>query len=185
MSKDNYSGVGFTLWLTGLSGAGKSTIARILAADLSALGLRVEVLDGDQVRAHLSDNLGFSKEDRDRNIRRIGWLCEMLNRHGVVAIVAAISPYRSVRDELRERIPQFIEVAVECPLDVLIARDPKSLYQRALAGEIPHFTGISDPYEPPMTPEVVCSTGDGSSPIESAKKVLTYLIDRQLIPGAD
>src|SRR6185312_11646222 len=127
----------------------KSTISRVLELRLRERGARVEVLDGDIVRTHLSKGLGFSKEDRDENIRRIGFVCELLSRNGVIAIAAAISPYRAVRDELRDRIVHFFEIYMHCPLEVLIARDPKGLYRKARAGEIRHFTGISDPYEPP------------------------------------
>src|ERR1700720_1448141 len=133
---------GFTLWFTGMSGAGKSTISNLLESKLRALGAEVEVLDGDVVRTHLSQGLGFNKEDRDQNIRRIGFVCELLSRHGVIAIAAAISPYRAVRDEVRARIPDFVEVYVECPVEVLAERDVKGLYKKALAGEIPHFTGV-------------------------------------------
>jgi adenylyl-sulfate kinase len=146
---------GFVVWFTGLSGAGKTTAAKLLEQRLRASGERVEVLDGDVVRTRLSKGLGFSKEDRDENVRRIAFVCELLSRHGVIAIVAAVSPYRAVRDEARARIPNFVEVYVECPLDVLIERDTKGLYRKALAGEIQQFTGISDPYEPPLAPEVV------------------------------
>ena len=145
---------GFTLWFTGLSGAGKSTISEIVEARLRADGHKVEVLDGDVVRTHLSRGLGFSREDRDINVRRIGWVCEVLSRNGVVAIAAAISPYRSIREEIRARIPNFVEVFVDCPLEVVAARDVKGLYRKAMAGEIPQFTGVSDPYEPPLNPEV-------------------------------
>jgi adenylyl-sulfate kinase len=161
---------GFTLWFTGLSGAGKSTISSIIADRLRAHGARVELLDGDVVRTHLSKGLGFSKEDRDTNIRRIGFVCELLSRNGVIAIGAAISPYRSVRDEMRSRIANFIEVYVECPLDVVVGRDLKGLYKKALAGELPQFTGVSDPYEPPLHPEVTVHTA-AESPEQSADKV--------------
>src|SRR5690349_24858728 len=123
---------GFTIWFTGLSGAGKSTISEILERELRALGRKVEVLDGDVVRTHLSKGLGFSKEDRDTNIRRIGWVCQVLSRNGVIAIAAAISPYRAVRDEVRQMIGDFVEVYVDCPLDVLVERDTKGLYKKAL-----------------------------------------------------
>jgi adenylyl-sulfate kinase len=149
---------GFTLWFTGLSGAGKSTISDRIAQRLRDCGAKVEVLDGDVVRTHLSRGLGFSREDRDENIRRIGFVCELLSRNGVIAIVAAISPYRAVREEVRGRIENFVEVYVECPVEVLAARDVKGLYQKALAGEIANFTGISDPYEPPATPEITVNS---------------------------
>ncbi|MGA3236364.1 MAG: adenylyl-sulfate kinase [Bryobacteraceae bacterium] len=149
---------GFTLWFTGLSGAGKSTITSLLEQRLRAAGAKVEVLDGDVVRTHLSKGLGFGKEDRDENVRRIGFVCELLSRHGVISMAAAISPYRAVRDELRARIPNFVEVYVECPIEVLAERDVKGLYKKALAGEIPHFTGVSDPYEPPLAPEVTVNS---------------------------
>lgn len=137
-----------------MSGAGKSTISALLENRLREAGAKVEVLDGDVVRTHLSKGLGFGKEDRDENVRRIGFVCELLSRHGVIAIAAAISPYRGVREELRARIANFVEVYVECPIEVLADRDVKGLYKKALAGEIPQFTGITDPYEPPMNPEV-------------------------------
>jgi adenylylsulfate kinase len=149
---------GFTLWLTGLSGAGKSTLARLVAAELVQRGHRVEVLDGDEVRTNLSRGLGFSKEDRDTNIRRIGYVAGLLSRNGVVAISAAISPYRDVREEVRRQHQRFFEVYVRCSLDKLVERDVKGLYHKALAGEISHFTGISDPYEEPLSPELVVET---------------------------
>src|SRR5918993_3311464 len=145
---------GFTLWFTGMSGAGKSTISERVYAHLKEAGAKVELLDGDVVRTHLSKGLGFSKEDRDINIRRIGFVCELLSRNDVIALAAAISPYRAVREELRSRIENFVEVYVHCPLDVLADRDVKGLYKKALTGEIPSFTGVSDPYEPPTHPEV-------------------------------
>jgi adenylyl-sulfate kinase len=165
---------GLVLWLTGLSGAGKSTIAERVAADLRRRGRRVEVLDGDAIRENLSKGLGFSKEDRDTNIRRIGYVAELLARNGVVVIVAAISPYRAVRDEVRARIDRFVEVHVHCSLDELVRRDVKGLYRRALAGEIPHFTGVSDPYEEPLDPEVVFDTAFESVD-ESVLRVLAAL----------
>jgi adenylyl-sulfate kinase len=165
---------GFTLWFTGMSGAGKSTISRLLELKLRQFGARVEVLDGDVVRTHLSKGLGFSKEDRDENIRRIGFVCELLARNGVIAIAAAISPYRDVRDEVRARIPNFVEVFVECPVEVLAARDVKGLYRRALAGEIAQFTGISDPYEPPLSPEVTVNSSR-ETPEQSVEKIWATL----------
>jgi len=155
-------GRGFVLWLTGLSGAGKTTLAGRLAPELRARGLRVEVLDGDEVRTNLSKGLGFSKEDRDTNIRRIGYVARLLARNGVAALTAAISPYAEVREEVRRAVEadgaEFVEVYVECPLDVLAERDVKGLYKKALAGEIKGFTGVSDPYEEPRAPEVTVRT---------------------------
>ncbi len=144
---------GFTLWLTGLSGAGKSTLAAAVSKELRDRGIPVEVLDGDEVRQNLSKGLGFSREDRDTNIRRIGYVAKLLARNGVAVITAAISPYRTIRDEVREEIGAFVEVYVKASLDECIRRDTKGLYRRALAGEIPQFTGVSDPYEEPLSPE--------------------------------
>jgi len=146
---------GFTLWFTGLSGAGKSTLANLVAQELRQRAHRVEILDGDEVRTNLSKGLGFSKEDRDINIRRIGYVCNLLARNGVIAISAAISPYRDVRDEVRRSHDRFFEVFVRCTLDKLVERDVKGLYKKALAGEIKSFTGVSDPYEEPVNPELI------------------------------
>src|SRR5512135_181471 len=165
---------GFTIWFTGLSGAGKTTISRRVAAGLCARGHKVEVLDGDVVRENLSKGLGFSKEDRDTNIRRIGFVCEMLTRNGVVAIAAAISPYRAIRDENRARVGRFVEVYCECPLDVLAERDVKGLYKKAMRGEIKNFTGVDDPYEAPFDPEVTIYS-DRETIQESSAKVLGKL----------
>jgi ATP sulfurylase/adenylyl-sulfate kinase len=165
---------GFTIWLTGLSGAGKSTIARGLAAALNERGQRVEVLDGDEIREHLSKGLGFSREDRDTNIRRIAYVAKVISRAGGIAITAAISPYQATRREARGAIGRFVEVYVRCPLDELVRRDVKGLYARALRGEIGQFTGVSDPYEEPQAPEVTVET-DRERPEESVAKVLAYL----------
>jgi adenylyl-sulfate kinase len=172
--------LGGAVWFTGMSSAGKTTAARLLESRLRAQGARVEVLDGDLVRAHLSKGLGFGKDDRDENIRRIGFVCDLLSRNGVLVIVSAISPYRAVRDEVRNQIPQFVEVYMECPLDILIARDMKGLYRKALAGEIPHFTGVSDPYEPPLAPEVTIHSGR-ETPEEGVEKVWRVLAERGLL----
>jgi adenylyl-sulfate kinase len=166
---------GFTIWFTGLSGAGKSTISALVEQELRERGHKVEVLDGDVVRTHLSKGLGFSKEDRDTNIRRIGWVCEVLTRNDVVAIAAAISPYRAIRDEVRANIGRFVEVYVECSIEHLAERDVKGLYKKALAGEIANFTGVSDPYEPPLHPEAVCYSDGRESPEQSAAKVIAKL----------
>jgi adenylyl-sulfate kinase len=169
---------GFTLWFTGLSGAGKSTLSIPVAALLLERGHRVEVLDGDEVRTHLSKGLGFSKEDRDINIRRIGWVAKTLSKHGVVAITAAISPYRDIRDEVRKSVEHagagFVEVFVKCPIDVLAERDVKGLYKKAIAGEIKHFTGVSDPYEEPVDPDVLIDSSK-ETVAESTQKIVTKL----------
>lgn len=165
---------GVTIWLTGLSGAGKSTITEALEAKLRDYGCKLEVLDGDIVRTNLTKGLGFSKEDRDENIRRIGFVSHLLTRNGVIVLVSAISPYRNIRDEVRGRIGDFMEVYVSAPLEVCEARDVKGLYKRARAGEIKQFTGIDDPYEPPINPEVNCETHKETLE-ESVNKVLAKL----------
>ena len=147
-----------TIWFTGLSGAGKTTIAEKLVQVLRDRGRKVEILDGDVVRTNLSKGLGFSKEDRDINIRRIGFVCDLLARNGVVAIAAAISPYREIRDEIRANTGNFLEVYVDCSIEELTRRDVKGLYEKALKGEIKNFTGISDPYEEPLKPEVTLNS---------------------------
>jgi adenylyl-sulfate kinase len=167
---------GFTLWFTGLSGAGKSTLAAAVSAELRRRGIAVEVLDGDEVRQNLSKGLGFSREDRDTNIRRIGYVAKLLARNGVAVITAAISPYRAIRDEVREDIGAFIEVYVKASLDECIRRDTKGLYRRALAGEIPQFTGVSDPYEEPVSPELVIDT-EREQVGESAARVIDRLLE--------
>ncbi len=172
---------GFTLWFTGMSGAGKTTLAREVVQALKERGIaKIELLDGDVIRTNLSKGLGFSKEDRDTNIRRIGWVCEVLTRNDVVAVASAISPYQVVRDEVREKVGDFVEVYVKCPVEVLIDRDVKGLYAKALAGEIENFTGISDPYEEPTEPEVVVET-DTESVEESVTKILRKLEDLKYI----
>ena len=165
---------GFTLWFTGLSGAGKSTLAGRLADELRRRGMKVEILDGDEVRTNLSKGLGFSKEDRDTNIKRIGYVCKLLTRNGVVVISAAISPYREVRDHNRQEIGQFVEVYVQCSIEELTRRDVKGLYKKALAGEVKNFTGISDPYEAPLKPEVTVDT-QRQNEQESLRTILEYL----------
>lgn len=171
---------GFAVWFTGLSGAGKSTLAAGLFRRLSEAGAKVELLDGDAVRATLSSGLGYSRADRDANIRRIGFVAEALARHGVIVLVAAISPYRETRDEVKHRIPGFVEVFVECPVAILAERDVKGLYKRALAGEVPHFTGISDPYEEPLHPDVRIHS-DLESVDRSLERIWAELLARNLI----
>ncbi|MBI4850973.1 MAG: adenylyl-sulfate kinase [Acidobacteria bacterium] len=175
---------GFTLWFTGLSGAGKTTLAHIVEAEMRKHNLRVEILDGDVVRTNLSKGLGFSKEDRDTNIRRIGFVCHLLSRNGVAAISAAISPYREIRDEVRKTIGDFVEVYVHCPLEVCAQRDVKGLYAKAMAGEIPSFTGVSDPYEEPLNPEVVVDSSK-ETPEVSAKKILKKLEELGYLPKTE
>ncbi len=176
---------GFILWFTGLSGAGKSTLAERLVSEFRQRGYKVELLDGDEIRTHLSKGLGFSKEDRDTNIRRIGWVARVLARNGVIAITAAISPYREIRDEIRAETEQegraaFVEVFAHAPLDALVERDVKGLYKKALAGEIKNFTGVSDPYEAPENPEVIAYTSTETVE-ESLQSILNHLTERGLI----
>ncbi len=173
----SFEHVGFTLWLTGMSGAGKSTISERLMERFRQNHAKVELLDGDVVRTNLSQGLGFSREDRDTNVRRIGFVCDLLSRNGVIAVVAAISPYRSTRDEVRSKIERFAEVFVECPVEVLAQRDVKGWYKKAAAGEVANFTGISDPYEPPERPDIHVRT-DRETLDESVEKVWRYLVDR-------
>ncbi|MEE9543215.1 MAG: adenylyl-sulfate kinase [Thermodesulfobacteriota bacterium] len=175
---------GFTLWFTGLSGAGKTTISSIIHHRLQEGGIaNVEVLDGDVVRTHLSKGLGFSKEDRDTNIRRIGWVSQLLTKHGVPNMAAAISPYRDVRAEVRKMVEDvgidgsFIEVFVNCPVEVCEERDVKGLYAKARSGEIKQFTGISDPYEEPTAPEINIRT-DQITAENAADEIIGYLIEK-------
>jgi len=168
---------GFTVWFTGLSGAGKSTLASLLAEELRDRGASVELLDGDEIRNNLSSGLGFSKADRDANIQRIAYVAKLLSRNGVVAITAAISPYRETRFRARASIGNFVEVFADCPLEVCEQRDVKGLYKRARAGEIAQFTGISDPYEAPVNPEVHLRT-DLDTPDRCVKVIIDTLIER-------
>jgi adenylylsulfate kinase len=165
---------GFTLWFTGLSGAGKTTVAEIVEKEIRDRGLRVEVLDGDIVRTNLSKGLSFSRDDRNINVLRIGFVANLLTRNGVAVIVSAISPYKEARDQVRRRIIDFVEVFVDVPLEVAAERDVKGLYKKAFAGEIEQFTGVSDPYEPPVAPDLVLKT-DEETPEESAKRVIEKL----------
>ena len=174
---------GFTLWFTGLSGAGKTTISHLVEEELRERGSRVEVLDGDVIRENLSKGLGFSKEDRDTNIRRIAFVADLLSRNGVPVITAAISPYREIRDEARQMMgDRFIETFVSASVEVCAERDVKGLYEKAFAGEIKEFTGVSDPYEPPLDPEITLET-ETQSAEESAEKIIAHLEDRGLIPA--
>ncbi len=178
---------GFTLWLTGLSGAGKTTLTNALLPQLRALGIKIEVLDGDEVRTNLSQGLGFSKDDRDANIRRIGYVSSLLARNGVGVIAAAISPYREIRDEVRQTIQAdgaaFVEVYVKAPLETLIERDVKGLYKKAIAGEIKQFTGVSDPYEEPLDPELIIES-DKETVEQGAAKIIAKLEALGLIAAA-
>ncbi|OGP57992.1 MAG: adenylyl-sulfate kinase [Deltaproteobacteria bacterium RBG_13_61_14] len=173
---------GFTLWFTGLSGAGKTTLANRCEEIFLERGMKVEVLDGDVVRTNLSKGLGFSKEDRDTNIRRIGWVCHILTRNDVVAIGAAISPYQAIRDENRKMIGRFVEVYCRCPIEVLKKRDPKGMYEKALRGEIKGFTGVDDPYEPPEKPEIVIES-DKETVDQSVAKIIRTLELMGYIPS--
>ncbi len=165
---------GFTVWFTGLSGAGKSTLSTALDRELRRRGRRVEVLDGDVVRTNLSKGLGFSRQDRDTNVRRIAFVCHLLTRNGVAVISAAISPYRETRQEARRLIGDFVEVYVRCPIPELVRRDVKGLYAKALRGEIAHFTGISDPYEEPEHPDVVVDSG-AETVEQSLERIVRHL----------
>jgi adenylylsulfate kinase len=176
---------GFTLWFTGLSGAGKSTVANAVGAQLEKAGRLVEYLDGDVVRTHLSKGLGFSKEDRDTNIERIGWVASRLTRHGAAVLVSAISPYEATRRKARalvEEFGPFVEIFVEASVDECARRDVKGLYVKAFAGEIKEFTGVSDPYEPPSAPELVLHT-EQETPHESAQRVVDKLEELGLLFG--
>ncbi len=173
---------GFTLWFTGLSGSGKTTLSQEIEGMLLERGLNVELLDGDEIRTNLSKGLSFSKEDRDTNIRRIGWVCQLLTRNDVIVIAAAIAPYQETRDENRNKIKRYVEVYCNCPIEVLKERDPKGLYEKALKGEIPNFTGVSDPYETPAKPEIEVRT-DEEDVDESVNKILRTLEILGYIPS--
>jgi adenylylsulfate kinase len=176
---------GFTLWFTGLSGAGKTTIAELVRPELERRGRKVEWLDGDEVREHLSKGLGFSKEDRDTNIDRIGWVASKLTRHGAAVVVSAISPYADARNKARAMVEQhgtFVEVFVDASVEECARRDVKGLYEKAFRGEIKEFTGVSDPYEPPANPEV-CIQSEHEEPAESAQRIVELLEARSLIPA--
>lgn len=175
---------GFVVWMTGLSGSGKTTIALILEEELRRRDLRIERLDGDIVRESLTRDLGFSKEDRDKNIERITFVAKLLSRNGVGCICSFISPYQKVRDRVRAETTNFLEVFIDAPLDVVIDRDVKGLYERAIAGEIPNFTGISDPYEAPLNPDIHIRT-DEQSPKQSAQIILKSMEEKGLIPVAE
>lgn len=168
--KDN----GVTLWFTGLPCSGKSTVADVVAKELRKMGLKAERLDGDIIRKHLWKELGFSKEDRDENIRRAAFLAKLLTKNGIAVLTSFISPYRELRDYARREIGDFVEIYVKCPVEVCIQRDTRGMYQKALAGEIPNFTGVSDPYEEPLNPEVLIES-DKESLEESVTKVITKI----------
>jgi adenylyl-sulfate kinase len=177
---------GFTIWFTGLSGAGKSTIADLIIPELERRGRVVDALDGDVVRTHLSRGLGFSKEDRDTNIHRIGWVASRITRHGGVTVVSAISPYEDTRQAAREMVAEFgtfVCVYVRTSVEECVRRDTKGLYAKAIAGEIKEFTGISDPYEAPASPELTIET-EGEAPEDSAARVVAYLEQRGLVHAA-
>ncbi len=173
---------GFVIWLTGLSGSGKTTLSFKIEKELKKRGMKfVQRLDGDVIRQSLNKGLGFSREDRDENIRRVGFVAKLLSNNGVATICAFISPYHAVREEVRKECKNFIEIYVRCPLEILIMRDPKGLYKRALTGEIKNFTGIDDPYEEPANPEIIVDTSNESLE-ESTEKILKFLEERDLIP---
>ncbi len=173
---------GFVIWFTGLPGSGKTTLANEIQKILRSHGYRVEILDGDEIRKGLSRDLGFSKEDREKHNERVMFVAKILSRNGVITLVPLISPYREIRDRARNEIENFIEVYVRCPLDILIKRDPKGLYKKALAGEIKNLTGLQDPYEEPLNPDIVIDT-DKLTIEESVNKILSYLKSRNLLDG--
>jgi adenylylsulfate kinase len=177
---------GFTLWFTGLSGSGKTTIAHIVGPEIERRGAIVEYLDGDTVRTHLSRGLGFSKEDRDTNIERIGWVASRLTRHGAAVVASAISPYAEARAHARQMVEEFgpfVEVFVDVSVEEAARRDTKGLYEKALKGEIQNFTGVNDPYEQPEQPDVRIDS-DNEAPEASARRIIAFLEERALIPAA-
>ena len=171
---------GFVLWMTGLSGAGKTTIALILVDELHKRGVKIERLDGDVVRESLTRDLGFSKEDRDKNIERVAFVAKLLSRNGVGCVCSFISPYQAQRNMVRSQTTNFLEVFIDAPLEVVMQRDVKGLYQKAIAGQIPNFTGISDPFEAPSQPDIHIRT-DRQTPAESAADILAHLEQAGLI----
>ena len=175
---------GFTIWFTGLSGSGKSTLSEVIEQRMKALGRNVEVLDGDIVRTHLSKGLGFSREDRDTNIKRIGFVCNLLTRNGVICISAAIAPYRDARDWARKEIGNFVEVYVRCPIDVCRQRDVKGLYKLVDEGKIKNFTGVDDPYEEPLHPELIVET-DKETVEESVARIFAKLTQLGYLEAED
>lgn len=179
--KDETQGV--TVWFTGLPCSGKTTVSELVLEQLRRAAAKVEILDGDTVRQSLSKGLGFSRQDRDENIRRIGFVCNLLTRNGVIALAAAVSPYRAVRDELRTLIGSFVEIYVNCSLEVCMQRDVKGMYRRAFAGEISHFTGVSDPYEEPLHPDLILYTNK-ETPEESARKAIDLLVTKGYVDNS-
>ncbi|AEH45530.1 adenylylsulfate kinase [Thermodesulfatator indicus DSM 15286] len=174
----------FTIWFTGLSGSGKSTLSRRTYLEIKKRGLKAELLDGDIIRTNFSQELGFTKRERDINVKRIGFLSWLLNKHGIISVVAAIAPYEETRQLNRKLIPNYIEVFCNCPLEVVEKRDVKGLYAKARRGEIPNFTGISDPYEPPRNPEIEVFT-DKETVAESMQKIISYLEKKGFLPATE
>jgi adenylylsulfate kinase len=171
---------GFTLWFTGLPCAGKTTLAAEVGLELKRRGCRVEVLDADALRTTVCRGLGFDRKDRDENVARIGWICSMLSRHGVVSVAAVVSPYADAREQLRKTIPGFVEIYVKTPLSVCIERDVKGMYAKAMAGKLSHFTGIDDPYEEPLHPDIVIET-ERSSVSECVRSIVEWLEQADLL----
>lgn len=183
MENKRYTTDGVTVWFTGLPCSGKTTVSQVVARKLRDAGLNVEVLDGDVIRTNLSKGLGFSKEDRDTNVRRVGFVCNLLSRNGTVAIAAVVSPYRHIRQELKDGIERFVEVYVNCPVEECQRRDVKGMYAKAMRGEITSFTGVDDPYEAPENPDVELKTL-GEDVDESAARVIAVLEAQDLIAAS-